>query len=109
MEVSRTRMLWTLTHHGHLVSGPVQVSRMNGTVLVNGTLSDFERLDARLHDRYCGRRDSITAIMFRRARRKGDVTLTGTPALTGGFNLRSSVCSPPVSAVSFVLLRNASL
>lgn len=106
VEVTRARMTWTLTQTNNAVSGPVLVSLMTGTVLLNGTLAGTltgSTLDYTITVQPGG----IPTQPACSGQLGGTATATvdGPSTLTGTFSLLTSVCVPPVSTLSFVLTR----
>lgn len=105
VEVTRARMTWTLTQANNAVSGPVLVSLMTGTVLLNGTLAGTltgSTLDYTITVQPGG----IPTEPACSGQLGGTATVDGA-TLSGSFSLLTSVCVPPVSTLSFVLTRSS--
>lgn len=107
VDLARARMTWTLTQNDTTVTGPVLVLLMNGTVLLNGTLSGT-LIDSTLDYRIAVAPDGIPTQPACSGELVGTATPTATGASTLGvaFNLLSTNCAPPVPNGSFTLTKH---
>jgi hypothetical protein len=108
VDVARARMSWTLTQNITAVDGPVMVSLMNGTVLMNGVLAGAVN-GTSIDYRIAIAPGAIPSQPTCSGELGGTATagVAGPSTLSGNFSLLSSGCSPPVSTLSFMLTRSA--
>lgn len=104
LELARARMVWTLTQSASTVTGPVIILLMNGTVLLNGTLSGT-LTDSTLDYSIAVAPDGIPTQPACSGELVGTATPTGASTLGTAFSLLSITCAPPVPNGSFTLTK----
>jgi hypothetical protein len=97
------RMIWTLTHTGNTVSGPVVVTLPSGLVLLNGALSGTLS-GSQLMYTITVPSGGIPSQPGCTGQLGGSGSATNT-TLTGSYNVVTSTCTTPFSSGTFTLTK----